>query len=135
LFPFGYGLSYTTFSYKNLNVKDQVFAGDTVKVTLNVRNTGKKAGDEVVELYISNLTADVPVPILALKAFKRINLLAGQSKTVTLAIPPEAFSIIDKNLKSVTKPGKFEIFVGGHLPDPKALKPDPGILKKVITLF
>jgi beta-glucosidase len=135
LFPFGFGLSYTTFSYKKLNVREQIIGNDTVKVSVDVKNTGKREGDEVVQLYIANLTADVPVPVHSLKAFKRIYLRAGETKTVDLYIPPDAFSIIDKNNKRVVKPGKFEIFVGGKQPDRKEVKDNQGILKKVITLF
>jgi len=109
-------LSYTKFVYDNLNVSPTPKTGDTVKVSLNVKNTGALEGDEVVQLYLSNLTATVPVPIRALQAFKRIHLLPGETKTVHLAIPPNAFSIIDNNNKRVTVPGKFQIDVGGGQP-------------------
>jgi beta-glucosidase len=135
LFPFGFGLSYTTFSYKKLKVNATVHQGDSVKVAVNVKNTGKVAGDEVVELYLSDLTADVPVPIHALKGFTRIHLNPGETKSVTLTLSPEAFSIIDNDNQRKVKPGKFEVFVGGHLPDPKTAKEETGILKKVITLI
>lgn len=135
LFPFGFGLSYTTFSYKKLNVKEQIYTGDTVKVSVKIKNTGKREGDEVVQLYISNLTADVPVPIHALKGFKRIHLLPGEAKIVILTIPPDAFSVIDKNFKKIINPGKFEVSVGGRQPDGKTIKTEHGILKKIITLL
>ncbi len=135
LFPFGFGLSYTTFSYKKLKVKETVNKGDSVKVAVNVKNTGKLAGDEVVELYLSDLTADVPVPIHALKGFTRIHLDPGETKSVVLTLSPDAFSIIDNDNQRKVKPGKFEVFVGGHQPDPKTIKGEPGILSKVITLI
>jgi beta-glucosidase len=135
LFPFGFGLSYTTFSYKKLKVNETVNNGDSVKVAVNVKNTGKVAGDEVVELYLSDLTADVPVPIHALKGFTRIHLNPGETKSVVLTLSPDAFSIIDTDNLRKVKPGKFQVFVGGHQPDPKAVKGDPGILSKVITLI
>ncbi|MEI8225116.1 MAG: fibronectin type III-like domain-contianing protein, partial [Bacteroidota bacterium] len=135
LFPFGFGLSYTTFSYKKLKVNATVHQGDSVKVAVNVKNTGKVAGDEVVELYLSDLTADVPVPIHALKGFTRIHLNPGETKSVVLTLSPEAFSIIDNDNQRKVKPGKFEVFIGGHQPDPKTAKEETGILKKVITLI
>jgi beta-glucosidase len=135
LFPFGYGLSYTTFGYSKLLVKSKITNGDTLKVTVNVKNTGKVEGDEVVQLYLANSDAKVPVPIHALKAFKRIHLLPGETKTVLLSIPPEAFSVIDNDNKRVILPGKFKVFVGGKQPDPKAVKPEPGILSSVVTLL
>jgi beta-glucosidase len=135
LFPFGFGLSYTTFSYKKLKVNTTVHLGDSVKVAVNVKNTGKVAGDEVVELYLSDLTADVPVPIHALKGFTRIHLDPGETKNVVLTLSPEAFSIIDNDNQRKVKPGKFKVFVGGHQPDPKTVKEETGILKKVITII
>jgi beta-glucosidase len=135
LFPFGFGLSYTTFSYKKLKVNGTVHQGDSVKVTVNVKNTGKIAGDEVVELYLSNLTADAPVPIHALKGFTRIHLNPGETRSVVLTLSPDAFSLIDTDNQRKVKPGRFEIFVGGHQPANKAGKSEPGILKKVITLI
>jgi len=135
LFPFGYGLSYTTFSYKNLKVKNMANTGDSVKVTVSVKNTGRREGDEVVELYLTDLTADVPVAIHALKGFERIHLKPGELKTVVMTIPPDAFSVIDNNNKRVIRPGKFQVFVGGRQPDPKALKGESGILKSIITLI
>jgi beta-glucosidase len=135
LFSFGFGLSYTTFTYNKLSVKEKTNPGDTVKVTVNVKNSGRRAGDEVIQLYLANLTANVPVPIHSLKAFKRIYLLPGETKTVVLSIPPDAFSVIDNNNKRVILPGKFQIFVGGRQPDPKSVKAETGILKSIITIL
>ena len=91
-----------------------------------MKNTGKVAGDEVIQIYLSNLGATVPVPLHALKAFKRILILPGETKTVLLTLPPEAFSVIDNNNKRVILPGKFQIFVGGRQPDHKAVNAEPG---------
>jgi beta-glucosidase len=135
LFPFGFGLSYTTFSYKKLKINTTVHQGDSVKVAISVKNTGKLAGDEVVELYLKDLTADVPVPIHALKGFTRIHLNPGETKSVVLTLSPEAFSIIDTDNQRKVKPGKFEVFVGDHQPDNKTVKSEPGILNKVIKLI
>ncbi len=135
LFPFGYGLSYTTFKYSNLKVVKSCNVGDTLKVAVKVQNTGKLAGDEVVELYISNLNSSVPVPLRALKGFKRIHLNAGESKMVTFTVAPDAFSIIDESNKRVIKPGQFLINVGGHQPSIKSAEAEVGILKKMISVI
>ena len=135
LFPFGYGLSYTTFKYSKFNIKKTYNTNDTVKVTVDVKNTGKMAGDEVVQLYISNLSSAVPVPVHALKAFRRIHLLPGEAKTVSFSIAPEAFSVIDEQNKRVIQPGLFEFSVGGRQPGAKSGTTEPGILKAGITLL
>jgi beta-glucosidase len=116
LYPFGYGLSYTTFTYDNLKLPTGISAGDSLKVSVNVTNTGKVDGDEVVQLYLSDRNAPVTVPIRSLGAFKRIHLQAGQTKTVDLLVAPNAFSIIDNDNKRVVLPGKFEVAVGGGQP-------------------
>ena len=135
LYPFGFGLSYTTFKYSKLKTAKTVNSGDEVIVTVNVKNKGKRAGDEVVQLYLSNLGASVPVPIHALKGFKRIHLQPGETKTVTFSVSPEAFSVIDENNKRVIKPGLFEFTVGGCQPKEDAGVKEEGILKKKITLL
>jgi beta-glucosidase len=109
--------------------------GDTLKVAVKVQNTGKLAGDEVVELYISNLNSSVPVPLRALKGFKRIHLNAGESKIVTFNVVPDAFSIIDESNKRVIKPGKFLITAGGHQPSKNTTETETGILKKMISVI
>ena len=120
LYPFGYGLSYTSFTYDKINVSPVYKVGDSVRVSVNVKNTGKVEGEEVVQLYLSNISAAVPVPIRSLQAFKRIHLLPGETKTVNLVIPPNAFSIIDSNNKRVVLPGKFQMAVGGGQPGTKS---------------
>ena len=135
LFPFGLGLSYTTFDYSRLQVPGKLTKGDSLKVTVNVKNTGKVAGDEVVEVYLSNPDAKVPVPIHALKAFKRISLLPEETKTVVFTIAPDAFSVIDKSNKRVILPGKFQVFVGGRQPGNKAGMNNKGILKSSVTVL
>jgi beta-glucosidase len=135
LYPFGYGLSYTTFKYSKLKVAKICNAGDTVKVTVKVQNTGKLAGDEVAQLYISNLTASVPVPLRALKGFKRIYLNPGESKIVTFMVTPDAFSVIDENNKRVVKAGKFMVSAGGHQPSNRTIDAEQGIVKKMISVL
>jgi len=135
LYPFGYGLSYTTFKYSKFRTKKTYSSGDTINVAVTVKNSGKIAGDEVVQLYVSNLVSSIPVPIRALKGFKRIHLLPGEAKTVSFSITPEAFSVIDEQNKRAIKPGKFELTVGGGQPQSGTGIKEPGILKTGITLL
>jgi len=116
LYPFGYGLSYTSFSYNHLNLVSTYKTGDSVKVAVDVKNTGKVEGDEVVELYLSNLNAGIAVPVRSLEAFNRVHLMPGETRTVTLVIRPNAFSVIDDDNKRVLLAGKFQITVGGGQP-------------------
>jgi beta-glucosidase len=134
LYPFGYGLSYTTFKYSKLKIAKTYQTGDTVHLSVTVKNYGKMAGDEVVQVYISNLSSSVPVPIRSLKGFKRIHLLPGEARIVNISITPEAFSVIDEQNKRVIKPGVFEFAIGGVQPKEKAEVKEPGILKAEITL-
>ena len=113
LFPFGFGLSYTTFAYSNLNVSPaRIGVGGETKVSVTVTNSGKRAGDEVVQLYIRDLVSSVTRPIMELKDFKRISLAPGESKTVEFVITPDKLSFLDLNMKSVVEPGWFDIMVG-----------------------
>ena len=134
LYPFGYGLSYTSFSYDNLKLDNNYSIGDTVKLSVDVRNTGKVSGDEVVQVYISDLDAPVRVPILSLKGFKRIHLKPGEVQTIDFSIVPDAFSIINDYNERVILPGKFEIYVGGGQPDSKGTETGLNILKANLTL-
>jgi beta-xylosidase len=113
LFPFGFGLSYTTFAYSNLKVNPARIgvAGDT-KVSVTVTNTGKRAGAEVVQLYIRDLVSSVTRPIMELKDFRRVSLAPGESKTVEFVITPDKLSFLDLNMKSIVEPGWFDIMVG-----------------------
>jgi beta-glucosidase len=133
LYPFGFGLSYTTYKYSKLKVAKKILSGDPLTVTVNIQNTGKMAGDDVAQLYISNLSASVPVPVRALKGFKRIHLEPGETKTVTFEVAPDAFSVINENFKRVIDPGQFLITIGGRQPSDR--ENEPGILKKIVTLI
>lgn len=118
LFPFGYGLSYTTFEYSNLDIiKKSISATDSTQISLTVRNTGKVAGDEVVQLYLRDELASVVRPITELKAFKRITLKPGEATTVTFSVTPEMLSMLDVNLNKVVEPGDFRIMVGASCKD------------------
>ena len=113
LFPFGFGLSYTTFEYSNLKVTpEQIGPGGRADVTVTVTNNGKRAGDEIVQLYIRDLVSSVTRPVMELKDFKRITLAPGESKTVTMAITPEKLSFLDLNMNRIVEPGWFDIMVG-----------------------
>jgi beta-glucosidase len=135
LFPFGYGLSYTSFVYSNFNVKDQYKLGDTLHISIDVQNTGDIYGDEVVQLYISNLNPTVPSPILSLKGFDRIHLKAGETRTVNFSVPPDAFSFINEKNVRVILQGEFEISVGGGQPGSKGTIEGSNVLSKRIVIY
>jgi beta-glucosidase len=125
LFPFGFGLSYTTFdiSAPHLAAK-QVKVGDPVTVSVDVRNTGKVAGDEVVQLYLHDVVSSVTRPIKELKGFKRVSLAPGESKTVQFTLDREAFALWNQEMKRVVEPGAFEIMVGPNSVDLKTVTLD-----------
>ncbi|MDO9341729.1 MAG: glycoside hydrolase family 3 C-terminal domain-containing protein, partial [Bacteroidales bacterium] len=116
LYPFGYGLSYTTFTYSNLSIPEKVVAGENVSVTVTVTNSGKVAGDEVVELYLTDEKASTTRPIRQLEGFIRITLKPGESKDVQFVMQPRQFSIINNKDKRVIEPGYFTVSVGGKQP-------------------
>ena len=114
LFPFGYGLSYTTFEYSNLNItKPTIKSGEETTVTVNVKNTGKVRGDEIAQMYLRDEVSSVTRPVKELKDFARISLEPNETKTVTFTITPEKLSLINREMKRVVEPGTFEIMVGG----------------------
>ncbi len=118
LFPFGFGLSYTTFEYSNLQLeKNNINKTDSVKVSCIVKNTGDVAGDEVVQLYIHDVLASVSQPIMQLKGFQRIHLNAGESKEISFMITPQMLSMLNKDLNSVVEPGDFRIMIGASSRD------------------
>jgi len=114
LFPFGFGLSYTTFSYSKPKIESAKIepAGKTT-VSVIVTNTGKVAGDEIVQLYIHDLVSSVTRPVKELKGFERISLAPGQSKTVSFAITPDKLSFLNQSMERVVEPGMFDILIGG----------------------
>ena len=113
LWSFGSGLSYTTFALTNLKVESPVIgvAGRT-KVTVDVKNTGARAGDEVVQLYVHDLVSSVTRPVKELRGFERVTLKPGESKTVTFVLGPAELSLIDRRMQRVVEPGRFDIMVG-----------------------
>jgi beta-glucosidase len=112
MFPFGYGLSYTTFEYANLIIPETVNKNGDTKVLVTVKNTGACKGDEVVQLYLHDEYASVARPIKELKAFKRITLEPGESKQVELSLPYRSFGLWDKDLNFIVEPGTFNIIIG-----------------------
>jgi beta-glucosidase len=106
-------LSYTTFEYSNLKVAPaQIGPSGRAEVSVTVTNTGNRAGDEVVQLYIRDLVSSVTRPVMELKDFKRIALAPGESKTVNFTITPDKLSFLDLNMNRVVEPGWFDIMVG-----------------------
>jgi len=121
LYPFGYGLSYTTFEYSNLKLSAPVIeAGQSLTISVDVKNTGNMAGDEVVQLYLKDLEASVDVPIHELKGFSRVKLQPGQSTTVTFTLTPRQMALIDNEGRCILEPGKFRVMVGGRQPDKRS---------------
>jgi beta-glucosidase len=116
LFPFGYGLSYSTFAYKNLTVPAQVTAGGEVKVSVDVENTGARGGDEVVELYLSSPGAQWPVPLRTLVGFSRVFLAPKETKTVEFTVGPKQLATVAADGHRMVQPGTFRISVGGKQP-------------------
>ena len=117
VYAFGHGLSYTTFGYGNLRLSaGSLRPGEALTVTVDVRNTGQREGDEVVQLYLSDVEASVPVPIRQLVGFKRMHLQPGETETVSFTIEPEQFTVIDDAGQRVVEPGRFRLSVGGRQP-------------------
>jgi beta-glucosidase len=113
LWAFGFGLSYTTFALTNLKVGSPSIgpAGHTT-VTVDVKNTGARAGDEVVQLYLHDVVSSVTRPTKELRGFERVSLKPGESKTVTFSLGPAELSLIDRRMQRVVEPGRFEVMVG-----------------------
>ncbi|RMD79170.1 MAG: beta-glucosidase, partial [Lentisphaerae bacterium] len=118
LFPFGFGLSYTTFAYSDLAISNkQIRPGDRVRVSFRLKNTGKYSGHEVVQLYLHDLVASVSQPVKVLRRFQRVKLDPGEEKTVNFELGPEDFTILDRKLKPVIEPGEFDIMIGSSSAD------------------
>src|SRR5713226_5301993 len=117
LYPFGFGLSYTKFKYDNLKLSaSKVKAGDELRITAEVRNVGEKPGDEVVQLYVTDVTATVPVPIRSLAGVRRVFLKPGEKQNISFVLTGYQMSIIDDSGKRLVEPGEFLIGVGGKQP-------------------
>lgn len=113
LWEFGYGLSYTNFNYSGCTLNDSIYSDQgTIVATVEVENTGKRDGKEVVQLYVRDKISSVSTPIKQLKAFKKVFIKAGEKKIVTLEVPMSELALYDVRMKPVVEPGEFEIQIG-----------------------
>jgi beta-glucosidase len=118
LFPFGYGLSYTQFRFENVRVEPKtILPGGSAKVSVDITNTGSRAGDEVAQLYFHQRVASITRPVKQLRGFKRVSLEPGQKITVDFTLTPEDLSLIDVNMNRVVEPGTFDLMVGANSAD------------------
>ncbi|MEN2489179.1 beta-glucosidase BglX [Flavobacterium sp. B11] len=123
-YPFGYGLSYTTFDYSGLKLSStKIKSNETIKVSFQLKNTGKVAGEEVVQLYLKDKFGSVVRPVLELKDFQKVKLNAGESKTIEFTIDKEKLSFYNDKVEWVAEPGDFEVMIGASSADIK-LKSD-----------
>lgn len=116
LYPFGYGLSYSKFAYSDLRITKSAKAGEQVSVSAVVQNVGAIAGEEVVQLYITNSSAKVPVPIRSLAGADRVSLEPGEKRKISFSLTPRQMSVIDNAGNRVVEPGVFEVSIGGKQP-------------------
>ncbi len=116
LYPFGYGLSYTSFSYGSIKINPQTDTRSVVNLEVEVKNTGKKDGEEVVQVYLSHPDYKGPKPLYALKAFKKIHFKAGESQTVKFTLTPKELGITDPQGLLKVMPGTRKIYIGGCSP-------------------
>src|SRR5213594_38787 len=114
LFPFGHGLSYTTFGYSDLRLSaPRIAPAGTLRVSVTVTNTGAREGAEVVQLYVRDEVASVTRPVRTLAGFRRVSLKPGEARTVEFQLTPKELGLYNQNMKFVVEPGKFRAFVGG----------------------
>jgi beta-glucosidase len=120
LYPFGFGLSYTTFSYSDIKLStSNLTAADSLVVSVDVTNTGSREGKEVVQLYIRDVVGSITRPVKELKAFEKISLKAGETKTVKFTLHQNDLSFYNADLNFLAEPGEFHVFVGGNSRDVK----------------
>lgn len=118
LFPFGFGLSYTTFSFGKPSLdRDQIAANGSAKVSITVTNTGSRAGDQVVQMYVHHGLSSVVQPVIALRGFKRVHLEPGASTTVSFNVGSDQLSILDRQMKRTVEPGPVDILLGSSSVD------------------
>jgi beta-glucosidase len=114
LFPFGYGLTYTTFEYGTpVLEKSELAAGDIVRASVELKNTGKKTATEVVQLYVQDCVGSVVRPIKELKRFDRVELAPGETKTVTFELPVSDLAFWNIDMEYVVEPGDFRLWIAG----------------------
>lgn len=117
LFPFGFGLSYTTFAYSDMQVSKKSFGRETIEVSVVVKNTGKRTGKEVVQLYIRDKVSSVTTPVRALKRFRKIELAPGESRRVAFTLSYKELGLWNAAMQFVTEPGEFECMFGRSAED------------------
>lgn len=123
LYPFGYGLSYTQFAYSDIKLSSATMnSTGEITASVTVTNSGKKDGSEVVQLYIRDLVGSISRPVKELKGFEKIQLKAGESKTVSFKITPELLKFYNSDLEHVFEPGEFDLMIGGNSQDVKTTK-------------
>ena len=128
LYPFGHGLSYTNYEYSNLRIEpSEIRPGGTARVSVDVKNTGERAGAETVQLYVHETVAPVSLPVKQLRGFEQVSLNPGETKTVTLPLGPEDLQLLDPDMHWRVVPGDFEVMVGKSSED----LPLRGILKVI----
>jgi beta-glucosidase len=133
LYPFGYGLSYTSFTYTNFKLPAAVVRGKNTVVSVQVTNTGKMDGEEVVQLYVANQNKTIHAPLKALKGFQRIALKAGESKTITFNLTVNDLSLVNEEGKLFQPKGKIMVSVGGGQPNVKN-KTTSTVVSKIISI-
>jgi len=116
LYPFGYGLSYTSFAYRNLRLPGETRAGDPVALSVEVQNTGRTAGDEVVELYVKREGADATAPLRSLGGFARVPLQPGESRVINFTLAPRQLATVQADGRRLAEPGTYVVSVGGAQP-------------------
>jgi beta-glucosidase len=120
LYPFGFGLSYTTFRYGDVRLtRDHIRAGDSLAVSVSVSNVGARDADEVVQLYLRDDVANVARPVRQLVRFQRIHLRAGATETVTFSLGSSDLSFYDLQMRRIVEPGTFTLFTGTNSVDTK----------------
>jgi len=118
LFPFGFGLSYTTFTYSDLMVnRSKIGLHDSVEISVQLMNTGKMKGDEVVQLYVRDVVGSVTRPVKELKAFRRVTLEPNECRKIQFTLRPTELAFLNLQMKKVVEPGLFKVYVGGNSED------------------
>lgn len=134
LFPFGFGLSYTQFEYSGLNLdKTQIRKEESIIAEVTVSNIGKIRGEEVVQLYLSDLESAIELPVYALKGFQKVDLWGGQSQKVSFEITPEMMQMVNETGERLIENGQFKVYIGGAVPSQRSI--DLGAAKFVEATF